>query len=525
MVNRILSWIGWLGTALVFIAVGIRFFAPAKDQYAYYLAWAGLVCVLAYTLGQWREIAAVFGRRQARYGTLAATSTLVVVGILVAINYIGSKQHKRWDLTANKQFSLSDQTRNVLTKLDSPLEAMVFAKEGEFQEWQDRLKEYQYAAKKMSTQYIDPDKKPTIARQNGVQQYGTVVLNYKGRTEKVTSNSEQDLTNGIIKVVTGQQKKVYFTQGHGEKDTGSSERDGYSTIAKALGNENYSVDKVVLAQTGAVADDATVVVVAGPKTDFFPPEIDALKKFLEKSGKLLLELDPPDKPDAPPLTNLIAIAHDWGIDVGNNIVVDVSGMGRLIGTDASVPVAASYPSHPITSRFQLLTAFPLTRSVDPVSGGVNGHNAQGIVETSPRSWAETDIKGLLTSGQVSLDESKGDRKGPIAIAAAVSAAATANGTKTDNAEGPKPETRVVVFGDSDYAANATLAIQGNRDLFMNTIGWLSQQENLISIRPKEADDRRLTLTAAQQANLMWLSLLIIPALIFASGVYTWWRRR
>src|SRR6266545_3638189 len=132
MVNRILSVVGWIGTAMVFVAVAIRFGFPAKDQYAYYLAWAGLVCVLLYTLGQWREIAKVFGRRQARYGTLAATSVLVVLGILVAINYIGSRQNKRWDVTANKQFSLADQSRNVLAKLDSPLQVMVFAQEPEF---------------------------------------------------------------------------------------------------------------------------------------------------------------------------------------------------------------------------------------------------------------------------------------------------------------------------------------------------------------------------------------------------------
>jgi len=141
--NRILSLIGWLGTALVFVAVAIRFGWPAKDQYAYYLAWTGLVCVLAYTLGQWREIAKVFGRRQTRYGTLAATSVLVVLGILIAINYIGAKQNKRWDLTVNQQFSLSDQTRNVLAKLDAPLEVLVFYKPDELQTWHDRLREYE----------------------------------------------------------------------------------------------------------------------------------------------------------------------------------------------------------------------------------------------------------------------------------------------------------------------------------------------------------------------------------------------
>ena len=528
MLNRILSFIGWVGTALVVAALALKV-VPALNKYGDYsqrLAVAGLVCVLLYTLGQWKEIARTFSGRQARYGTLTGISIAVVLGILVAINYIGAKQNKRWDLTANKQFSLSDQTRTVLAKLDAPLQMLVFAQEPDFPRYQDKLKEYEYSSKRVSTEYIDPDKKPTVAKQYQVQQYGTIVLNYKGRTERVTTDTEQDITTGVIKVVSGQQKKVYFTQGHGERDTASSERDGYNAIAAALGRENYSVDKLVVAQQGAVPDDASVVVVAGPKTDFFPNEIDALKKYLDRAGKLLLMLDPPDKVESLPLTNLIALAHDWGVDVGNDVVVDVSGMGRLIGTDASVPVAASYPSHAITQRFNFLTAFPMARSTTPVSGGVNGHTAQGFVETSPRSWAESDIKGLLTSGQVSLDESKGDKKGPITIAAAVSATATtADKSKPAATDAPKPETRLVVFGDSDFAANGGLGIQGNRDLFMNVVGWLSQQENLISIRPKEPDDRRVTLTATQQANINWLSLLIIPCAIFGSGVYTWWRRR
>jgi len=531
MVKRILSIVGWLGTALVFVAVAIRFGFPAKDQYGYYMAWAGLVCVLAYTIGQWREIATVVSGREARYGTLAGVSLLVVLGILVAINYIGARQNKRWDLTANKSYSLSDQTRNILAKLDAPMQVMVFAKEQDFQPYQDRLKEYEYASKMISTQYIDPDKKPALAKQNQIQQFGTILFNYKTRSERVTSNSEQDITTGIIKAITGQQKKVYFTQGHGEHDPGSAEPAGYNASAAALGRENYTAEKIVLAQRAAVPDDAAVVVVAGPKIDFFPPEVDALKKYLDKGGKLLLELDPPEKPDAAPLANLIALAHDWGINVGNDIVVDASGMGRLIGTDASVPVAANYPSHAITQRFNLLTAYPLARSTTPVPGGVNGHIAQGFVETSDKSWAEADIKGLMTTGKVSLDVDKGDKPGPVPIAAAVSAPVAKPDDKAatpkpgDKSDAPKPETRVVVIGDSDYAGNGAVSIQGNRDLFMNIIGWLSQQENLIAIRPKEADDRRLVLTAAQQANFAWLSLLIIPGFIFGTGIYTWFRRR
>src|SRR3954464_14062253 len=376
--KRIFSLISWLGVALVAIALALKF-TPALNNYSQHstkFAIAGLVCVLLYVASEWREIGKVFERRQARYGTLTATSVLVVLAILIAINYIAGKQNKRWDLTTAKQFSLSDQSRNVLQKLDAPLQIRVFTRDEDFPRFQDRLREYEYVSKNVTTEYIDPDKKRAAAQQANLQSIPTIVFNYKGRTERVTADTEQDITNGIIKVVSGQQKKVFFTQGHGEKDTTSSERDGYNDIATALKGENYNVDKIVLAQTGSVPDDASLIVVAGPRIDFFPNEIEALKKYLAKAGKVLLELDPPDKPTSPPLTNLIALAHDWGIDVGENVVVDASGMGRLIGTDASVPVAATYPNHPIPERFQLITAFPLARSVAPVAGGVNGHTPQ-----------------------------------------------------------------------------------------------------------------------------------------------------
>lgn len=528
MLKRIASIAGWLGTALVFGAVAIRFLRPEWERYAYWGAWAGLVCVLVYSLAQWRDVASMFGRRQARLGALSAASVLIVLGILVGLNYIGTRQNKRWDLTTTKQFSLSDQTRKVLQSLDSPLNIHVFDKELEFDRFRDRLKEYEYVSKRVVADYNDVDKKPAVARQYQVQTYGTVVFEYKGRTERVTSDSEQELTNAIIKVVSGQQKKVYFVQGHGEKDTGSAERTGYDGISQALGRENYTVDKLVLAQQAGVPADASVVVVAGPRTDLFPMEVDALRAYLKTGGKLLVMIDPPDKPDAPPFTNLIALVHDWGFDIGTNVVVDASGMGQLIGTDASVPVASAYPSHPITDNFSFLTAFPLSRSVTPVMGGVNGRTPQTFVETSARSWAETDIAMLLKTSKVELNEDKGDKKGPVGIAGAVSAAAEAPAappTPDKEKSDQKPETRVVVFGDSDFTANFAANIQGNKDLFMNTIGWLAQQENLIAIRPREPDDRRVTLTADQQMRITWLALLIIPGLIVSSGVYGWWRRR
>src|SRR5688572_8847784 len=179
MLNRILGIVGWIGAALVFTGAAIRFLYPAQEQYVPYFVWTGLAAVLAYVAGQWREIAGAFGGRQARYGTLAGVSVLVVLGILIAVNYIGARQNKRWDLTVNKAFSLSDQSRSVLAGLDSPLQVMVFAQEPEFPRYRDKLKEYEYLSDRITAEYVDPDKKPTVARQHEVQQYGTIVFNYK----------------------------------------------------------------------------------------------------------------------------------------------------------------------------------------------------------------------------------------------------------------------------------------------------------------------------------------------------------
>ena len=214
-------------------------------------------------------------------------------------------------------------------------------------------------------------------------------------------------------------------------------------------------------------------------------------------------------------------------------MVDVSGVGQLLGTDATVPVAATYPSHPITNDFALLTAFPLARSVKPVPGGSDGRLAESFVETSPRSWAEKNLD--LTSGEIAMEEDQGDVPGPVSIAAAVSVEITAavaasrptdgeNEDENDTNESPS-EIRVAVFGDSDFAANGALGIQGNRDLVLNAMSWLAEQENLISIRPRQPEDRRITLTADQQFRVVLASLLLIPALIIGAGVLTWWRRR
>jgi ABC-type uncharacterized transport system involved in gliding motility auxiliary subunit len=536
MLKLIGSAIGWVGTALVFGALAVRALKPEWNQYAYYSALAGLACVLFYMATQWREVAGSFSKRQTRLGTIAGSTVVVVLALLVAVNYLASRRNKRWDLTANQQFSLSDQTRQILQKLDAPLQIRVFDQPTQFDRFRDRLNEYAYVSKQVSVEYIDVDKQPVVATQNQVQAYGTVVFDYKGRTERVVSSDEQQLTNGLIKLITGQQRKIYFLQGHGEKDIASSERAGYASIVSGLQSENFATEPLVLAQTGSVPADASIVVIAGPTTDLLPPEIEMLQKYLDGGGKVVALVDPPAKAGDPPLANLVAFLRGWAVDIGNNVVVDVSGVGKFIGTDESVPVAARYPTHPIVADFRLLTAYPLARSVTPVSGGVNNRTAQLFVETSPNSWGETDLASLFDSGKVENDTAK-DVQGPVPIGVAVSApaaAAPAPQSATDGQpaqgeakpdEAPKPETRLAVVGDSDFAANFALGISGNRDLFLNIVNWTAQQENLISIRPRDPEDRRLTLTASQQNAVKWFALLLVPAAVWGAGIWSWSRRR
>jgi ABC-type uncharacterized transport system involved in gliding motility auxiliary subunit len=526
--QKILGIIGWIGTVLVFGAVAVRMFYPDWNQYATWAAWAGLVTVLIYMAGQWRDVAEFYKGRGARYGTVSIVSILVFLGVLVAVNYLGTRQSKRWDLTANQVYSLSDQTVKILKELKEPVKVTVFERNDQQAVHRARLQEYQYQTTQLTTEFIDPDRQPTLAAGAKIDTLPTVLFEYQGRTERVTSTNEQDLTNALIKATTGAARKVYFLQGHGEKDIASSDRPGLNAAVEQMKQDNFTFEALVLVQRQTVPDDATIVVIAGPTTDLFAPEIEALTAYAARGGKLMVMMDPLLKGPAQPL--LTQFLADWGIRAGSDVVLDIAGRAKL-QADESVTVAAEYPSHPITAGFRVVTAFPMARSMTPIEGGSNSRTAQPLVRTSDQSWSEADLTALATAKEkVAFDPGKGDTQGPITVGAAVSAPATVmppsgNSTPGSPDSGRTPETRIVALGDSDFATNETIAFAGNRDFFMNALNWLSQQENLIAIRPRQPEDRRLTLTPDQQNRIAILTIFLIPGLVFATGVYTWWKRR
>jgi ABC-type uncharacterized transport system involved in gliding motility auxiliary subunit len=537
MLKTIVGIIGWVATLLIFAGLGIRTFRPEWDRYAYWLAIAGLVLMAIYILSQWREIVRSFERRETKFGAMTGVSVIALLAILIGVNYLAGRRDKRWDLTASQSFTLSDQSLQIINNLKAPVRILVFEKPTEVGRFRDALTGYEYVSKnQIQVEYIDPDRQPARVKEYGVANYGTVVLEHAGRRETVMSDREQDLTNALIKITTGRQIKAYFIEGHGEKNFIGNDRTGYANVVDLMKRDNYTVDKLALAQTTAVPDDASVIIVAGPAVDYLKPEVDAIDAYLRKGGKALFLLDPPVGEDARPIPVLEGLLKQWGITLGHDVVIDISGMGQLLGTDASVPVVVNYPSHPVTRDFRVLTAFPFSQSVSGQADTSLGPTAsvQNMLQTSERSWSESDAKSLTAGGKVSLDEKAGDRKGPITIGlslamdapdAPASAAGAASADKPAETAPTKPQMRVIVVGDSDFASNAASGVQGNADLFVNMNNWLTQQEDLISIHPRDSGDRRVTMTADQQRRVAWLSLLFIPGLILGSGVYAWWQRR
>jgi ABC-type uncharacterized transport system involved in gliding motility auxiliary subunit len=529
MLNTILGVIGWLGTLLVFAGVAIRLFFPQWNQYAHWGAIAGLGCVLLYTLSQWREIGRSFDKRQTRFGAMTSLSVVAVLVILVGLNYLVERRDKRWDLTATKSNSLSDQSVKVVSNLKAPVKITVVDLPTGFQRFRDALGPYAFATKNIQVEYLDPDRNPGRVKELGVLNYGTVVFEQNGRHERVMSDREQEITNALIKVTTGKEAKAYFVQGHGEKDATGTDRNGYSSALDVLKRDNYAVDKIALAETPEVPADASVLIIAGPTSDYLPAEIDGIKKYVRKGGKALIMLDPLMGATMRPVPNLEGLLKEWGISMGHDVVLDVSGISQ----DATIPVVATYPDHAITKDFSTFTAFPLSQSVRGVADTNMGPsaNTQDLIKTSARSWSEADVKSLSSGGKVSLDEKAGDHKGPVTIGLTLSMdapdapAPPAAATKPGDTPPPKQQMRVVVIGDSDFASNAVAGVPGNSDLFVNINNWLTQQEDLISIHPRAEDDRRLSVSPEQQRMILWLSLLIIPGLILGSGVFTWWQRR
>ena len=442
-------------------------------------------------------------------GTNFAVYTVVVIAIIALANWFVERNDKTWDLTPNKSYSLSPQSVKILKGLDRDVGIYVFDRKEALGKNRDLLNNYASATHRVTLKYVDPDREPGLARQFGVRTYGTIVVAAGDRHFEAQSPSEGDISNALIHVLKGQ-KTVYFVQGHTERDLDNTERGGYDRIKKQLENENYQVKTLLLLQKMEIPPDCSLLVAAGPQHDYLPPEIDAIRKYVTNGGRLLLMLDPGI--DLPNLAKLLA---DWNVTVQNDLVVDQNPVAQLFGTSPAMPLIVKYGSSPIVQPLaRTATLFPFTRSFVVGKDYKAGATADSLCETSAESFGVADFNPKMQS--VSYRPNK-DYKGPLTVAV--------SGDLTGGAADKKAEGRFVALGTSAIASNVYLGFQGNRDLLMNMINWLSAEEDLISIRPKPPESQHLDITDRQMSQIRYLGLLGLPLLIVAAGVAVWWRRR
>ncbi len=479
----------------------------------------GLVLLIAFVVLRFQAIKTGLSSRSAKFGSNAALMTLLLLGILIVVNIFAARFSYRYDATAAKVFSLSEQTRKVMKGLKHDVKVIGFFKSGEEKQLSELLTEYAHFSQRLSYEFIDPDKKPGEAKRYGIRSYGTIVVECRDKQEKINTVSEQELTNAIIKVTREGEKKIYFTTGHGEKDYEDTQQNGLSKAKAAIEELNYKIEKIFLVQEpDSIPADCALLVVAGPRTDLLPPEKQKIESYLKRGGKLLLMLDP-ESPSA-----WVELAAQYGISVGFDFIVELSPVGQLFGAGPIMPVVTNYEKHTISEGFQgMMTLFVEARSVMRAEEVPAGVTVTEIAKTSSSSWGETSP--LTMNARVGYDAGK-DRMGPLAVLTVAEKAADNPAAVNDqyNLGLGDVKTRLAVFGDSDFAMNGYFNFQANGNLFMNVVNWLAEEEDLVSIRPRDPQNRRLSLTAQQSKLMLWFGVILLPLAVFGAGIYVYVKR-
>jgi len=441
-------------------------------------------------------------------GANVAVYTLVVIAILGLANWFVNNHDHSWDLTPNKQYSLAPQTAKLVKDLNQDVTIYVFDRERSFGQRRDLLNMFSSASRRVTVRYVDVDRQPSLARQFGVRSYGTIVVASGDRHFEAQSDTEEAISNALVRLFMGQHAAC-FIEGHGERDLDSSDRTGYSRIKKEFENESYLTKSVTLLQKMEIPSDCSMVIVAGPKTDYLPQEVDTLRKYVDGGGRAMFMLDP--GVELPELSKLLA---DWNVTVQNDLVIDENPVAQIFGTEPTMPLILKYGSSPIVQPISReASLFPFTRSFVVGKEYKAGVTAESICNTSDASFGVADFNPKMRT--VSFRAGK-DFKGPLTVA--LSGTVSGEGEK-------KAEGRFIALGTSMLPANAFLGFQANRDLFMNMVDWLSAEMNMISIRPKPPESQHLMMTGAQMTKLLWLGVIGLPLLIVVAGTLVWWERR
>ncbi|HCM38950.1 MAG: hypothetical protein A2X97_08780 [Bdellovibrionales bacterium GWA1_52_35] len=469
-----------------------------------------LVVVLGFLVQQNRK---ALRSRTAAYGLNAGITILLVIGIVGVLNFLVARYPQKLDLTKNKIHTLSDQTVKLMRGLNKPVKATFFAKTGQREKTRPLLNNYKSLNPKFEVEFVDPDKEPTRAKQLGVKKYETLNLSVGTRDTKIEDVNEEKLTNALIKLLKDKPPVLCSLTGHGEKSFTSADAEGYETARKALVSQAYEVRDINLVQEQKVPESCDAIAVLGPVKSFFAPEVKILQEYLANGGRAVFALDVNLKGGeyAP---ELFPVLEAWHVKPVAALIVDP--VSRMLGVDASVPILPTFSKeHAITKDFQAQCYFAFSRPLEILQGAPAGMNVQWLAQTTPKSWGVVDL-AQLAKGQATFNADK-DKAGPLTAAIAV------EGKQKDSKA--TRNTRLVVFGSSQFATNNFSRYGGNIDFFLNAVSWTMEDESLISIRAKEEGASKIQISEKQGRFIFLLTVIALPLLIFASGVVVWVLRR
>lgn len=538
------QWLFWAGPILVVVGLSAGVVSGSWGAIPVGLTVAGVVLIALWLLLQSKPGSGFWGRRSTQASTNALLATLAVLVILCLVNFLGVRYAKQVDLTENQLYTLAPQSQAILKRLPQPVKVWVFMDPNNPNPnsgpTQALLEQYKRQSRQFNFELIDPRAQPGLAQSFGIQDIGDVYIE-SGQKRQFLQNlkserlTEGRLTNAIEQITSDRQAKVYFLQGHGELSLDAGQRS--LTQAKTLLQEkNFISEPLNLVEQLTVPQDAAAVVVAGPKQALFDKEVRELNAYLQQGGSVLLMIDPNVDP------KLESLLKNWGVTLDNRVAINASAQ-QIVELGPTASVVNQYGDHPISKDFgNRYSVYPLSRPIQTTP--VAGVQETPLLVTSPQSWAESDLKN-----QNLEFNPESDRQGPLLLGVALSKPAQTTAAaqplpspsvspSASPAASPSPspgatetrqkpsEARLVVVGNSQFATDGLFGEQLNGDVFLNSVSWLSKRDDqVLSIRPKEDKNRRITMTV-QQANLVgWLSLAILPLLGFGSAGVLWWQRR
>ncbi|MBN2185787.1 MAG: Gldg family protein [Candidatus Krumholzibacteriota bacterium] len=456
-------------------------------------------------------------RRSTRYGLNTAISILLAIAIFIFLQTIVTRHSLRIDTTTNGRFSLSPQTRKVLENLESDITITSFFKEASADkiELDDLLSEYRNISPRISFKFVNPNKDPITARRYELEKYGAVFIEAAGKREELWEASEEKITNAIYKVVSSGKKTIYFTTGHGEKSIKNTEMRGLSSLKEALELENFDTRVFLPLGNDRIPDDCTILVMAGPKDDLLQAEQKIILDYLISGGCALFLLDPAT--DIPVITG---ITKAFGIKPGDDIIVDPNG--KLLVDNYLTTVVNQYGTHPITEDFRLFSFFPQARSLSVLDKLPDATTVTVIGKTQKKAYGETSIDTLMSIGKTQY-ESISDVTGPVTIAVVGEMELVLD--RSDSIGSHPRYSRIIVFGDSDFAGNSNIRMSGNRDLILNSVNWLAEEEDLVSVRPAEVLNQPVLLNKKEGLAVFWIPVVALPSLFGIAGLFVFIRKR